>query len=123
MWIWECDLHRIGFRRRGDRYWQCERRFGLPPGAYFSLFPHDEHLTGARRSLEIWAFHVTFCLDVDNVHFYYHEHLDSSWEPGGHTSSVEILRHGADPRQLRDQADESAAALATALGGVLLPRP
>jgi hypothetical protein len=30
MWILECELHAIGFRRRSDDYWQCERRFGLP---------------------------------------------------------------------------------------------
>ena len=32
------------------------------------------------------AFHVTFPLGGDNVHFYYHEHLDNVWEHGGHTA-------------------------------------
>ena len=28
MWLWDGELRRLGFRRKSERYWQCERRFG-----------------------------------------------------------------------------------------------
>src|SRR5262245_42315465 len=38
MWLWECELRRLGLRRQSPRYWQCERRYGMPGNAYLSVF-------------------------------------------------------------------------------------
>src|SRR5437870_784608 len=98
MWLWECELRQLGFRRRSDGYWRCERRYGLPAEAYLSLFAGGEHdlfpedVRARRRIVEVSAFHVTILLGVDRIHFYYHEVSETAWEPGGHTSSVEIAR-------------------------------
>lgn len=124
MWLWKCELHRLGFRERSADYWQCERRFGLPENAYLSVWIHArerEHHLG-RELLDVSAFHVTFQLDVDRVHFYFHEVGDHVWEPGGHTSSTEIRRHGVEPSLLRDLADDCAALLVAQWGGELLDR-
>ena len=89
---------------------------------------HRKRLTSRSRSsrtrgiVEVSAFHVTFLLDVDNVHFYYHEYGDGVWEAGGHTSSAEIARHDADPVVLRQIADVVAADFVLALEANLLPR-
>jgi hypothetical protein len=77
---------------------------------------------GGPTPLEISAFHVTFLLNADNIHFYYHEAGDGVWAPGGYTSVAEIERHGVDPGALRDIADAAAAEVAAALGGVLRKR-
>ncbi len=127
MWLWDCELQQLGFRQRSEVYWQCERRFGLLEDAYVSIFANDGNASGRSRSrgpiaVGFCAFHITFQLDVDNVHFYFHEQAENVWEPGGHTSSVEIERHGVDPRALRSLADEIAAGVAFALGGTLLAR-
>src|SRR5437762_3098257 len=128
MWLWEYELRQVGFRSRSGGYWQCERAFGLPAHAYVSIFVGNWDVRlgrgnpPSRRRLHVCTFHVTFLLDVDNIHFYYHEHSVNAWEPGGYTSSTEILRHGVDPRQLRQRADEIAARVAAAFGGELLPR-
>ena len=125
MWLWECELHAVGFRRRSDRYWQCERRFGLPQSAYLSIFEHaafhvpERKRRTARHALEVSAFHVTFLVGVDHIHFYYHELDDYLWEPAGHTSNAEIRRHGVDPQILRDEADRIAEQVAHAFGGIL----
>jgi hypothetical protein len=68
------------------------------------------------------AFHVTLPREVERIHFYYHEYLENEWEPAGHTSRPEILRLGCDPLALREAADEVAAALVAALGGVFRAR-
>jgi hypothetical protein len=60
---------------------------------------------------------------VDRIHFYYHELSEAAWEPGGHTSRVEIARHGADALQLRAAADLIAGRLVEKLHRRLLPRP
>jgi hypothetical protein len=26
MWLWDLDLHALGFKRKSERYWRCERR-------------------------------------------------------------------------------------------------
>ncbi len=126
MWLWAVELHELGFRRRSDRYWQCERRFGLPEQAHLSIFASEQRIPagkGRKRCLvELAAFHVTFEIDRDNVHFYYHERLDNEWEAGGHTSAGEMARLGQELRVLRDCADGIAASLIEALGGVCHPR-
>jgi hypothetical protein len=128
MWIIDAELQQLGFRRRSRRYWQCEWRYGLPDNAYISIYAggKDSHLDREPRNqpriVEVSAFHVTFLLDVDNVHFYYHEYGDGVWEAGGHTSGAEIARHDADPLTLRQLADAIAAEFVMALAANLLPR-
>jgi hypothetical protein len=127
MWLWECELRHLGLRRLSPGYWQGERRYGLPAGAYLSMFAHAEERQaaagGARRErLDVCAFHVTFCLGVDRVHFYYHEAAEGVWEPGGHTSGAEIHRYRREPAELRAVADRVAAEVVAALGMSLLPR-
>jgi hypothetical protein len=124
MWLWECELRRLGLRRLSARYWQCERRYGLPEDAYLSVFSHAEERQGGegRERLDVCAFHVTFCLGVDRAHFYFHEAAEEVWEPGGHTSGTEIRRYRRDPAELRAVADRVAAEFLAALGLNLTPR-
>jgi hypothetical protein len=129
MWLWDHDMHRLGFRRKSDRYWWCERRYGLAEGDHVSVFSWSEQAIPTGRSrpprflVELTEFHVTMPRGGENFHFYYHEHGENEWQPGGHTSAVEIRRVGCDPAELRAGADVIAAEVAAALGGVLLPRP
>jgi hypothetical protein len=123
MWRWESELREAGFRRKGERYWQCERRFGLPTWAHISLFCWSEQITtGERLLVELDAFHVTFVLGGEHLHFYYHEQQDNEWEPAGHTSVTEISRLCLDAHTLRAEADAIAEALVAALAGILHPR-
>lgn len=128
MWLWEGELHAVGFRRRSRWYWQAQQRFGVPPNAYVSLFAGAQYRVAAagKRSglqrVEASTFHVTFRLGVDNIHFYYHEVGTGEWEPGGRTSGEEIRRYGLEPAELRDQADAVACRVVAAFGGVLWPR-
>jgi hypothetical protein len=124
MWLWESELRSLGFRRKSERYWQCERRFGLPACGHLSAYSWSEHAVAGERLLaELSTFHVTFEIGHDNVHFYYHERLENEWEPAGHTTSAEITRLGHDPLRLRAWADAVAARLVAALGSVFHPRP
>jgi hypothetical protein len=124
MWLWESELRALGFRRKSERYWQCERRFGLPVCGHLSVYCWSEHVVdGGRLLAELDTFHVTFLIGHDNIHFYYHERLENEWEPAGHTSSAEITRLGHDPRRLRLEADAVAARLVAALGRAFRPRP
>jgi hypothetical protein len=127
MWLWASELSGFGFRRKSERYWQCERRFGLPPSAHLSLFSWGEQSvsdeSGRPRFLVgLTEFHVTFVLRHEHVHFYYHERLENDWKPGGHTSAGHLRRLGADPAALRARADAVAAAVVEALGGTFFPR-
>lgn len=127
MWLWASELNDLGFRRKSERYWQCERRFGLPAAAHLSLFSWGEQALPADSAhplvlVELTEFHVTFVLRHEHVHFYYHERLENDWEPGGHTSAAELRRLGADVRALRARADAIAATLIEALGGAFDPR-
>lgn len=83
MWLWSCELRQIGFRRRSRRYWQCERRFGLTGNSYISIFIHTVHSQNDRECLEISAFHVTFQVGIERVHFYYHEMANTHGSPAG----------------------------------------
>jgi hypothetical protein len=124
MWLWESELRELGFRRKSERYWQCERHYGLQVGDHLSVYTWSEQPISskstdqARILVELSAFHVTFAVRGENVHFYYHELLDNEWEPAGHTSSAEIRRVGCDPQELRDLADAVAVAFVQALHGV-----
>jgi len=128
MWLWESELRELGFRRRGERYWQCSRRFDLPAEGHLSLFSWSEQTLPAARAgrprylVELTEFHVTFLIGHDHFHFYYHERGEHEWVPAGHTSSGEIRRLRHDPRVLRDRADGIASALVTAFGGVYCGR-
>src|SRR5438874_13480322 len=123
MWQWDIDLRQLGFRRRGDGYWQCERRHGLERNDHLSVFSWSEQtLPGGRFLVELTEFHVTFYRGGEHLHFYYHELLDNHWQPAGHTSVNEIHRLGLDPEELRALADDIAAEVVFALDGVLLAR-
>jgi hypothetical protein len=109
MWLWAAQLRELGFRRKSERYWQCDNRHGLPTNAHCSIFSWSEQsLPGGRFLVELTEFHVTFEIGFDNVHFYYHETSDYAWAPGGHTSFGEIAGLGVDPAILREEADEIA---------------
>lgn len=127
MWLWDDELRGLGFRRKSERYWACERRFGLAEGDHLSVFSWGEQtIPGgngpARHLVELTEFHVTLARSGENLHFYYHEHNDNEWVPGGHTSGGEIARLGLSPAGLRAEADGIASALASALGGTCRPR-
>jgi hypothetical protein len=125
MWLWDIELRTLGFRRKSDRYWQCLRRFELPDAAYLSLFSWSEQCIpdgNGRYLVELSAFHVTFRIGLERIHFYYHERSENAWTAAGHTSSREIRRLGVEPAQLRAQADAVAAAFIAALGGAYHPR-
>src|SRR5262249_23147805 len=117
MWLWDCQLRELGFTRKADRYWLCERCYGLKGHGHLSVFSWSEQtIPGARRRrflVEVSEFHVTLARGGENIHFYYHEHLDNTWEPGGHTSCAEIRRLDLDPQVLRAQADAIAEAFVT----------
>jgi hypothetical protein len=123
MWLYDLELEPLGFRRKGDRYWQCQRRLGLLGDDHVSVYSWSEQRLPAGRFLvELTEFHVTFYRGGEHLHFYYHELADNHWQPAGHTSPNEISRLGLQALVLRADADSVAAALVEALGGVLLPR-
>jgi hypothetical protein len=123
MWLYDLEFIPLGFRRKADRYWQCERRFGLSGDDHLSVYSWSEQrLPGGRFLVELTEFHVTFYRGGEHLHFYYHELLDNHWQPAGHTSHNEVRRLGLELGELRAMADAVALALVEALGGVLLPR-
>lgn len=123
MWKWTIELHELGFRHRSRRYWQCTGRFTLPENAHISLFVDSELMVlGGLEAVEFAAFHVTFEIGRENIHYYYHESSDGEWEPGGYTSANEVRRLGEEPRALRDHADRIAAALVEAWTAALRQR-
>jgi len=128
MWLWEAELRQLGFRRRSERYWQCERRHGLPGRAHLSIWPWSEQdIPGPGKQplrflIEVTEFHVTFLSAVDHLHFYYHERGVNEWQPGGHTSRAQMRRLREDPLALRALADGIAGRLIEGWGGQLLAR-
>jgi hypothetical protein len=123
MWLHDLELSPLGFRRKGDRYWQCERRLGLSGNDHLSVYSWSEQrLPRGRFLVELTEFHVTFYRGGEHLHFYYHELADNHWQPAGYTSHNEIRRLGLEPDVLRGEADAIATVLVQALGGVLLPR-
>ena len=122
MWLHPNELRRAGFRRHSPRYWRCAGRHGLPAHAHLSAFAHAVSARGGSERVDVAAFHVTFVLGADSLHFYYHDAAEGAWEPGGHTSTAELLRYPVDPARLRADADAVAARLAAALATRLLPR-
>jgi len=122
MWLWDDALRELGFRRKSDRYWLCERRYGLRGNDHVSVWSWSEQTIPAGRNrvrylVEVTEFHVTFYLGGEHVHFYYHERAENAWAPGGHTSDAEIHRVGHDPAAARRAADAVAADLVATLGG------
>ena len=74
MWLWDVDLQRLGFRRRSERYWQCERRFGLGAADHLSVFSWSEQAIPGRRGparylVELTEFHVTLTRGGEHLHF------------------------------------------------------
>jgi hypothetical protein len=128
MWLWECELRELGFRRKSPHYWQCQRRYDLPPHAHLSIFSWSEQQIPPARGksgrliTEVTEFHITFLIRFEHLHFYYHEGWPNQWRPAGHTSRREIRRVHEDPAALRQQADASARQFAESLGGNLLSR-
>jgi len=123
VWIWDEHLQRLGFRRRSDRYWQCQQRYGLSPIDHMSIFSWSEQrIARSRFHVELTEFHVTLARKGEFLHWYYHEHELNAWQPGGHTSVAELERLGLDVTRLRGEADEIAAEFIAALDGVLLTR-
>jgi hypothetical protein len=120
MWLYDAQMHSLGFRRRGERYWQCERRLGLSGGDHVSVFCWSEQrLPTGGRLVELTEFHVTFYRAGEQLHFYYHQLDDDRWRHEGNTSHNEIRRLGLEPAELRAEADAIARELALALGGTL----
>lgn len=117
--IWTNELKRLGFRDRGNRYWRCDRGYGLNAGTHLSLYLWTEHarLSPLLACYEFAEFHVTFEVPRHNLHFYYHEFLPVVWQAGGHTSTVEIARLGLDVSVLRESADRIAGNVIAAFGG------
>lgn len=116
-------MRQLGFRRRGERYWSCERRYGLAGHDHVSVFSWSEQaVPGGRFAVEMTEFHVTFYRGGEHLHFYYHEMGDNAWQPAGHTSANELARLALDAAALRAGADAVARALVAALGGAWLGR-
>ena len=127
MWIWDFQLQALGFVRKSDRYWRCERRFGLPENAHLSIFSWSEQRTprNSRRPrylVEVTEFHVTIVLAGEHLHFYYHELDENVWHPGGYTSGREIRRVGGNKTQLRALADAIAAEVVEGWYGTFVTR-
>lgn len=125
MWIWDYQLREMGFRQKNDLYWQCDRGFGLAEGDHLSLFLWTEqaHASPAapKSAFELTEFHVTFFLERNHVHFYYHEVRDGHWEPGGHTSSLQLRALGYEPGNLLAEADAIAQEFVRTLDGAWIP--
>lgn len=127
MWIWDFELEELGLRQRSELYWQCERGFGLAEHDHISLFlwtlqPHSHSSDTPKNAFELTEFHITFLLDRDHIHFYYHEIQQDCWEPGGHTSSNQLRGLGYDPQDLIEEADAIACEFVAAIKGTWLDR-
>ena len=119
MWLYDAQMSELGFRRKGERYWRCDRRHGLSGHDHVSVFCWSEQRApDGRRLVELTEFHVTFYRGGERLHFYYHEHEHNHWRHEGNTSYNEIRRLGLEPGALRAEAHAVAQALAAALGGV-----
>ena len=61
MWLNDAQMSDLGFRRKGERYWRCDRRHGLSEHDHVSVFCWSEQrATDGRRLVELTEFHVTF---------------------------------------------------------------
>lgn len=122
--LWTNDLRLLGFRQKADRYWRCDKGYGLGSSAHISLFLWTTHLQLAHdlACYEIAEFHITFEVPRHNLHFYYHEVRSNEWTAAGHTSTLEIASLGLSADQLRQDADEIAQLLVGAFGGTMHDR-
>lgn len=72
MWLCINDLKQLGFRRKNDRLWTCENRYGLEAHDHLSMFlwTHYRSRRGEPIAVEICEFHVTLFAAGHNLHFY-----------------------------------------------------
>jgi len=113
------------FAAGGERFWLCERRHGLLGHDHVSLFSWSEQaLPGGAFLVELTEFsRPPFYRGGEHLHFYYHEMLDNHWQPARPYFAHRNSPPGARPRRAgAPRPTPIAAALAEALGGVLLPR-
>ncbi len=123
MWIWDYHLREMGFRQRSDRYWRCDAGLGLGEGDHVSLYLWTRQpLSPSQTLYQLTEFHVTFLLERDHAHFYYHEMHDNRWQPGGHTSSLQLRGLGFDPGELIAEADAIAEEFIARFNGQWIPR-
>ena len=123
MWLLEAHLRELGFKRKSERYWQCENRYGLPSNAHFSLFPWSESsLSGGQILVELTEFHITFAYGRKNIRFYYRRCSVEIWTPGFHSCFRKMQRLVDDPAALVRKADAVARTFIEALGGMLSER-
>src|SRR4051794_165279 len=120
MWLYEAEMSGLGFRRKNERYWRCDRRHGLSGHDHVSVYCWSEQrLPGGGLLAEMTELHVTFYRGGERLHFYFHENETNHWRHEGNTSHNEIRRLGLDPAVLRAEAFAVARALVGAMGGVL----
>jgi hypothetical protein len=123
MWIEHHQLARLGFKRSGERFRKCERRFHLRNHDHITIWSWSEQRSPEGSMLvELTEFHVTFYRGGERLHFYWHERDHNEWESGGHTSTNEIRRVQCDPVELRSEATAIAEAFIAALGGRMFVR-
>src|SRR5262249_55508825 len=132
MWLWESELRELGFRRKSEGYWRCERRYGLADGEYVSVFSWGEQTLPpaargpARYVVELTEFHVTFLIGIGHVHFYYHEYGGGGGGGAGGRGAPAAAGgrrgRGRAPAPRRAGADRIAWGLVGGLGGVWRPR-
>ncbi len=116
VWITFRAMRRLGFRRVSSRYWLCRDRHGLPPDAHLTVTDHDD-----RDPVDLSAFHVTFEVLDERVHFYYREEEPGVWSPEGHTPIADLRRLGVCRAAARRDADAIAARLVAALHARWMP--
>lgn len=119
MLIWTDDLKRLGFRRKSEHHWRCDRGYGLDSESHISAFLWEVHDQAGESAEchEFAEFHVTIEVPGHNLHFYCHEVSCNEWAPAGHTSTAELACLGLDVDDLRELSDEISEGLVAVIGG------